>query len=107
MLFISNTKTVDELMGTSAIDPYMTLKEVCLVCRLSKTEIMGDGSPERPGRVKLGTFPAPTRLGKHRNSKLVWRKSWIEKWMKEQEANGYGFEPKPANDNRPAKKKAA
>jgi predicted DNA-binding transcriptional regulator AlpA len=86
------------------MDRFLPLKEVCYVTSLSKTEIMGDGSPERPGRVALGTFPKPTRLGKHRNSKLAWRESWIEKWMKEQEANGYGFLRTPAKAKTPDEK---
>ena len=86
------------------LDPFRTLKEVCYATCVSRTELMGDGSPERPGRVALGTFPKPTRLGKHRNSKLVWRESWIEKWMKEQEANGYDFVRTPANDKTPDEK---
>ena len=65
---------------------FVTLKEVSYVTGLSPTEIMGDGTPERPGRVALGTFPKPAcKSGPHKNSKWLWRLSVIIAWMAEQE----------------------
>ena len=86
------------------IDPFVTLKEVCYVTGLSPTEIMGDGTPERPGRVALGTFPKPAcKSGPHKNSKWFWRLSAIIAWMAEQEIKYPWTPPKPAIDNTPPK----
>lgn len=81
------------------IDRFMTLKEVCKVVCLSRTEIMGDGSEDRPGRVKLKTFPKHLPRT-HRNSKLLWRESWIIKWMDEQEAKPDFTSATASNDDR-------
>ena len=74
-------------------DPYMDLKQVLRSYQTISSEIKR--------RVEDDRFPKPTRLGKHRNSKLVWRTSKIAEWMEEQDQNGYDFIRKPANDNTP------
>lgn len=58
------------------MDRFMSKEEVCEAVCLSKTEI--------DRREEQGRFPKRTRLGEHRNSRVVWRESAIEKWMDEQ-----------------------
>ena len=59
---------------------------------------MGDGTPERPGMVALGTFPPPFRFTP--KGKWYWRRSTILKWMEEAEKK-YPWTPPAANDNTP------
>ena len=79
------------------IDRFVRMKEASYVVGLSPSEIKR--------RVKAKTFPEPTRLGIHRTSPLAWRKSAIEKWIEEQDGNGYDFIA--ANDNTPQKESGA
>jgi predicted DNA-binding transcriptional regulator AlpA len=51
------------------IDPYMSVKEVSAAVKLSPSEIRR--------RIKAKRFPKPIKLGTHRNSRIVWRRSWI------------------------------
>jgi predicted DNA-binding transcriptional regulator AlpA len=83
-----------------ANDRHVDLAWVCWKTGLRRKTIMGDGTPERPGMVFLGTFPEPAHKGPHRNSKWYWWESDILRWMEEQ-CQKYPYKrPVPANDNR-------
>jgi predicted DNA-binding transcriptional regulator AlpA len=77
-------------------DPWIDLKEVERQTGLDRKRIMGDGTPERPGMVALGTFPRPFRLTP--KGKFYWRRSTVLTWMEKAERM-YPWTPPAANDN--------
>jgi predicted DNA-binding transcriptional regulator AlpA len=76
----------------SAIDRFMSVKEVEYVTGLSDTDI-------KDRRVPQGRFPKPIKLGKHRTSRVVWRESQIKEWMEQMERENPYVPRDPANDN--------
>jgi predicted DNA-binding transcriptional regulator AlpA len=76
----------------TGIDRFMSVKEVEYVTGLSDTEILDR-------RVPQGRFPKPIKLGKHRNSRIVWRESEIREWMEQRERENPYVPRDPANDN--------
>jgi predicted DNA-binding transcriptional regulator AlpA len=77
----------------TTLDRFLTVKEVCYVTSLGRTELL-----ER--RVPQGRFPKPIKIGKHKTARLVWRESQIKEWMEEREREN-PWTPPPANDNTP------
>ncbi len=60
-------------------DPLLTWEEIKLRYNLPycREHILGKGR-----MVAKGQFPKPIRLGHGSGSRLAWRRSWIEAWIR-------------------------
>jgi hypothetical protein len=74
--------------------------DLCSLLHISRNTLWGDGSPERPGWIKLGYWPEPDYTnGPHANSKAMWLPATVERGVMELPSKFPWKTRMPANDD--------